>query len=125
SGQESYLACMEQLVAVVRNGAFLLSGQDSGVDNYKAKEEEKLGQLLKDYMIYLYTDKQYQKIILLSSVYFAIDALNQEILDICMKSYQKLGKKEEAKSFLKNYKRTYKMLTGEEYKGGEASSAKD
>jgi two-component SAPR family response regulator len=125
SGQESYLTCMEQLVAVVRNGAFLLSVQDSGVDNYKAKEEEKLGQLLKDYMIYLYTDKQYQKIILLSSVYFAIDALNQEILDICMKSYQKLGKKEEAKSFLKNYKRTHKMLTGEEYKGGEMQSGKE
>jgi lipopolysaccharide biosynthesis regulator YciM len=76
-------------------------------------------------MIYLYTDKQYQKIILLSSVYFAIDALNQEILDICMKSYQKLGKKEEAKSFLKNYKRTHKMLTGEEYKGGETQLGKE
>lgn len=123
SGQESYLTFMEQLIAIVRNGVFLLSVHDPGVDNYKSKEEEKLGQLLKDYINYLYGDKQYQKVILISSTYFGVEALNQEILDICIKSYHKLGKKEEAKSFLKNYKRTYKLLTGEEYKGGDSSSS--
>lgn len=123
AGQETYLTYMEQLVAIVRNGAFLLSVHDPGVDNYKSKEEEKLGQLFKDYILYLYTEKQYQKIILISPTFFAIDALNQEVLDICIKSYQKLGKKEEAKSFLKNYKRTYKLMTGEEYKGGDTSSS--
>jgi two-component SAPR family response regulator len=123
SGQESYLTHMEEIVAIVRNGAFLLSVHDPGVDNYKSKEEEKLGQLLKDYIIYLFADKQYQKIILISSTFFAVEALNEEILDVCIKSYNKLGKKEEAKSFLKNYKRTHKMLTGEEYKGGDVSSS--
>lgn len=125
SGHESYLACMEQLVAIVRNGMFLLSVNDTGIDNYKSKEEEKLGQLLKEYIIYLYGDKQYQKIILISSTFFAIEPLNGEILNICIKSYHKLGKKEEAKTFLKNYKRTHKMLTGEEYKEGDTASSRE
>ena len=114
--QEQYNALMDRLVAIVRNGIFLVSVQDSGIDNYKSQEEEKLGQLLSEYIINLYESKQYQKVILNVPTFFAVEPLNEKILDICIKSYSKLGKKEDAKTFLKNYKRTHKMLTGEEYK---------
>jgi hypothetical protein len=114
SDHESYPLLMEQFETIVRNGSFLVSVQDAGIDNYKSKEEEKLERLLKEYIIYLFGKKQYQKIILISATFFAIEPLNKEILDICVKSYNILGKKTEAKAFLKNYKRTYKMLMGEE-----------
>jgi two-component SAPR family response regulator len=113
---ESYPELMLQLAAIVRSGLFLLSVHDVGIDSYKSKEEEKLEQLLKEYIIYLYAEKQYQKIVLMSTTFFAVEPLNEEILNICIKSFNKLGKKEEAKAFLKNYKRTHKMLTGEEYR---------
>jgi two-component SAPR family response regulator len=116
AGIEPYPELMEQLVAIVRNGKFLFGIHDTGIENSKSKEEEKMTQLLKDYIIYLYREKQYQKIILISATFFTIEPLNEEILDICMKSYNKLGKKDRAKAFLKNYKRNYKTLTGEEYK---------
>jgi hypothetical protein len=115
---ESYPVLIEELVAIVRNGTFLLSVHDSGIDDKKAKEEEKLAQLLKEYIIYLYREKQYQKIILVAATFFAVEPLNEEVLNICIKSYNKLGKKDEAKIFLKNYKRNYKILTGEGYKSG-------
>jgi two-component SAPR family response regulator len=115
TNQEQYNALMEQLIAIVRNGIFLVNVQDVGIDDYKSKEEEKLEQLLGEYMARLYEDKQYQKIILNASTFFAFDPLNEKMLDICIKAYNKLGKKDEAKAFFKNYKRTYKMLTGEQY----------
>jgi two-component SAPR family response regulator len=116
AGRESYPLLMEQLHAIVRNGSFLLSIHDAGIDRYKSKEEEKLERLLKEYIFYLYKKKQYQKIISISATFFAIEPLNEEILNICIKTYDKLGKKEEAKTFLKNYKRTYHVMTGEKYK---------
>ncbi|MDR2626778.1 MAG: hypothetical protein LBC40_01950 [Dysgonamonadaceae bacterium] len=113
---ESYPLLMEQLCGIIRNGSFLLSIHDAGIDHYKSKEEEKLEHLLKEYIIYLYKEKQYQKIISISTTFFAIEPLNEEILNICIKAYNKLGKKEEAKTFLKNYKRTYNVMEGEKYK---------
>ena len=117
--QEQYNALMDQLIAIIRNEIFLVNVQDRGIDNYKSKEEEKLGQLLREHIIRLYDSKQYQKVILTASSFFSNDPLNEKILNICIKSYNKLGRNEEAKAFLKNYKRTYKMLTGEEYKGND------
>ena len=115
--QVHYNALMDQLVAVIHNGRFLLSVQDNTIDNYKSKEEEKLEQLLNDYIIHLFDEKQYRKIIWIVPIYFSIDPLNEKILNISIKSYNKLGKKEEAKSLFKNYKRTYKRQTGKEYRG--------
>lgn len=119
TGKDTYLISMEQLVEILRNGSFLFSVQDPGVDTYKSKEEEKLSLLLKDYFTYLFGDKQYAKVIQLAPTFFATDPLNEHILEMCIKSYQKLGKKEELKSFMKYYKRTHKMLTGEEFKEGK------
>ncbi|KAA6351953.1 hypothetical protein EZS27_000750 [termite gut metagenome] len=116
SNPESHPALMEQLIAIVRNGSFLFSVHDTGIDDYKFKEEEQLAQIIKEYIIYLYREKHYQKAILIAPVFFVVEPVNEEIVDICIKSYNKLGKKDEAKTFLKNYKRTHKMLTGEEYK---------
>jgi hypothetical protein len=113
---ELYPVLMEQIVDIVYSGMFLLGVHDAGIDDRKAKEEEKLAQLLKDYIIYLYKEKQYQKIALISATFFMVDPLNRNILNICIKSYEKLGKKSEAKALLKNYKRIYEMLTGETYK---------
>jgi two-component SAPR family response regulator len=115
--QESYASLMEQLIAIITHGHFLLNVQDTGIDDYKTKEEEKLEQLLREYIVHLYEGKQYQKIISRSSAYFAVELLNKDILDICIKAYHKQGKNEEAKTFLKNYMRTYKKFTGEDYKG--------
>jgi two-component SAPR family response regulator len=113
---ESYPALMERLVMILRNGTLLLSVHDLGIDEYKSKEEEKLVQLLKDYINYLYVEKQYQKIIFTAVIFFMQDPLNEEILNICISAYNKLGKNGDAKILFKNYKRTYKMLTGEEYR---------
>ena len=113
---KQYNEYMEQLVAIVGNGTFLANVQDRGIDDYKSDEEEKLGQILNDYIMRLYGEKQYRKVILTAPAFFAIEPLNDKILNICIKSYDKLGKKADAKAFLKNYKRTHKMMTGEEFK---------
>jgi two-component SAPR family response regulator len=112
--QKQYDVLMDQLIDIVYGRKFLVSIWESVMDNYKSKEEEKLENLLRNYMIRLYSDKQYRKVISTASTFFAIDPLDAEILNICIKSYEKLGRKEEAKAFLKNYNRTHKMLTGEE-----------
>ena len=114
---KQYNALMEQLIAVVSNGLFLANVQDKGIDDYKSDEKEKLGQLLRDYIIRQYEDKQYHKVILTAPAFFSVEPLNEKILYICIKSYGKLGINEDAKALLKNYKRTHKILTGEEYKG--------
>jgi len=118
--KERYNALMERLVAVVQNGIFLANVNDSGIDSYKSEEEEKIERILREYIIRLYDDKQYPKVIFTSSVFFTIIPLDEDILNICIKSYGKLGKKEDAQIFLKNYKRTHKMLTGEEYSAKNA-----
>ncbi|MDR1681761.1 MAG: hypothetical protein LBS25_00010 [Candidatus Symbiothrix sp.] len=110
----TYSVIMDECIAIIHRGLFLSNVQDAGVDGYKSKEEEKLEPLLREYILYLYGKKQYQKIISLSSTYFAIEPLNNDVLEICIKAYSKLGKKDEAKIFLKKYKRIYKQLTGEE-----------
>ena len=113
---EQYNSLIERIVAIVRNGVFLANVNNSGIDSYKSDEEERLERLLKEYIVRLYDDRQYRKIIQLAPAFFAIDPLNEDVLNICIKSYSKLGKKEDAKIFFENYKRTHKMLTGEEYK---------
>jgi two-component SAPR family response regulator len=115
SDQGSYPDLLEQVVALVKNGSFLSNVHDVGLDNYKAREEEKLEKLLREYVIYLYGEKQYQKVISISGTYFSVEPLNDEVFNICVKSFNKLGKKEEAKTFLNNYKRNHKILTGEDY----------
>lgn len=115
SDQGSYPDLLEQMVALVKNGSFLSNVHDVGLDNYKAREEEKLEKLLREYVVYLYGEKQYQKVISISGTYFSVEPLNDEVLNICVKSFNKLGKKEEAKTFLNNYKRNHKILTGEDY----------
>jgi two-component SAPR family response regulator len=115
SDPEQYPALMDRLTAVAGFGKFLVSVQDSGIDAYKSKEEEKLEQTFREYILRLYAEKQYRKVIGTAKAYFEIEALNAEILNICIKSYQKLGKKDAAKTFLKHYKQTYKKLMGEEY----------
>jgi two-component SAPR family response regulator len=117
---EAYPVLMEQLTAIMQNGTFLSDVHDAAIDDYKSKEEEKLIKQLRDYILYLYKEKQYPKINSVAAVFFQIDPLNEEILNICIKSYTKQGKKSEAKRLFKNYKRNYKNLTGEEYKGGDA-----
>ena len=117
SAQMSYPDLLEQLVTIVKNGSFLSNVHDAGLDKYKAREEEKLEKLLREYVVYLYEEKQYQKVISISTSYFSVEPLNDEILNICIKSFNKLGKKEEAKTFLNNYKRNHKILTGEDYVG--------
>ncbi|MHB9055962.1 MAG: hypothetical protein ACYC2P_07415 [Paludibacteraceae bacterium] len=111
-----YNSLMEQFVSIVGNGAFLQNVQDSAIENYKSKEEEKIEILIREYIYHLYGEKNYKKIISIASVYFTIEPLNDEVLDLCLKSYNKLGKKEEAKSFLSNYRKRHIMMTGVEYK---------
>jgi two-component SAPR family response regulator len=115
SDRKTYPLLMEQLHVVVRTGAFLSSVHDAGIDPYKSQEEEKLERLLKEYIHYLYMGKHYPQIIPIATTFFAVEPLNEEILNICLKAYDKAGKKEEAATFLKNYKRTYNLMTGEEY----------
>ena len=106
---------MEKLVAVLNNGAILLNVQDQAIDNFKSKEEEKLEIILRDYIKYLFEVRNYKKIIQISPSYFSVEPLNEEVLEICLKAYTKLGKRDEAKVLSNNYKKTYKMMTGEDY----------
>lgn len=114
--QDSYNDLMERLITILNNGAFLANIQDTGIDNFKSKEEDKIEQLLKSYISHLYREKQYQKVISVAPVFFMVEPLDDEVLDICLKSYKKMNKKQELKLFLKNYKKTYEMMTGEEFK---------
>lgn len=114
--QSDYDVIMEKIVDVIDNGVFLHNVQEAVIENYKSKEEERIEILLREYIIHLYKEKQYKRIIAIASTYFAVEPINGEILDLCLKSYAKTGKREEAKVFLNNYKKTYKLLTGEEFK---------
>jgi len=90
-----------------------LNLQEAWSDSFKAKEEEKLEELLRNYIVYLYENEQYNKLIVAAQTFFGIEPLNKEILDISIKSYQRIGKKEQAQVFFARYKETYKMLMGE------------
>ena len=113
---DSYKALMDKLITIVGNGALFLNLQETWIDSLKSKKEEELEALLRNYIIYLYENEQYNKLIATAQAFFNIEPINGEILDICMKSYQKLGKKEQAQGFLARYKETYKMMMGENYK---------
>jgi two-component SAPR family response regulator len=114
---DSYEALMDKLVSIIREGDLFLNLQEAWIDSFKSKEEEKLELLLWNHIFYLYENKQYSKVIAVAPAFFNIEPLNDEIVDICMKSYQKLRKKEQAQGFLARYKETYKMMMGENYKG--------
>ena len=114
---DAYETLMDKLLSIVSYGALFLNLQETWIDSIKSKEEEKLELLLRNYITYLYENEQYNKLISTAPAFFGIEPLNEEILDICMKSYQKLGKKEQAQAFFNRYKETYKMLMGKEYKG--------
>jgi len=105
---------MNKLYEVLGNGTFLSNVQESGIDPYKSSEEEKISKLLKEYIVTLYKEKKYHDIIKFSSLFFAHDPIDEEIFDICVKSYKKLGKNHEAKAFFKGYRKTYKQMTGED-----------
>ena len=113
---DSYEVLMDKLISVVSNGTMFLNLQEAWIDSFKSKEDENLELLLRNYIFYLYENEQYNKLIATAQAFFNIEPLNNEIMDICMKSYQKLGKKEQAQLFFTRYKETYKMLMGEEFK---------
>ena len=108
---------MNQINPIISKGPFLINCQDEVIEKYKSDEEEKLEIILREYIFNLNAEKDYKQIIQISSAYFAAEPINSEIMEICYRAYTKLGKKEEAKAFFNNYKKTYKMMTGEEYKG--------
>ena len=107
---------IDKLVSIVSNGALFFNLNEAWIDTFKLNMEDKLEQLLRNYIVYLYENKQYIKLISTSNAFFIIEPIDEEIFDLCMKSYQKTGKKEQAKVFLNRYKDTYKLLMGEEYK---------
>lgn len=112
----SYSELMEQLVEITANGLFLQNVQDNGIDQYKSLEEDRIEPLIRNYIHYLFEEKQFKRIVQIAPTYFAVEPLNDVILDICLKAYTKLGKRDEAKTFLTNYKKVHKLMTGEEYK---------
>ena len=113
---DAYEALIDKLVSIVSFGSLFLNLQETWIDSIKSKEEEKLEQLLRSYIIHLYETEQYNKLIATTPAFFNIEPINDEILDLCMKSYQRLGKKEQAQAFLARYKETYKMLMGKDFK---------
>lgn len=117
ASKETFLDLMNQINPIISKGPFLINCQDEVIEKYKSDEEEKLEIILREYIFNLNAEKDYKQIIQISSAYFAAEPINNEIMEICYRAYTKLGKKEEAKAFFNNYKKTYKMMTGEEYKG--------
>jgi len=113
--KNTYEVLMDRLALIISYGALFSHQQEAWFDSVKSKDEEKLELLLRDYIFYLYENEQYNKLITATSAFFNIEPVNNEILDLCMKSYQKLGKKEQAQAFFTRYKESYKILMGEEF----------
>ncbi|GAB1415397.1 hypothetical protein MASR2M117_08030 [Paludibacter sp.] len=116
SGDQGYFHdSMTSLYYVLNNGQFLLNVQDVCIDPHKSLLEEKISKLLKEYISTLYKEKRYQEVIKYSNLFFVHDPLDQEVCDMLIKSYKKTGKNDEAKAFMKAYKRSHLQLLGEDF----------
>lgn len=112
--QDDFSKLIDRILEMISKGSLLYNIQDDIVNDVKAVEEEKIELLLRKYVLSLFDNKEYRKIIQIAPSYFAVEPINNEIFEICIKSYNKLGKKDDAEKFKKNYKKIYKLMTGYE-----------
>ena len=116
SSVEAYKEQMDKLIFIHKKGGLFPNLKGNWLDDCKRDYENRFESILRNYIDSLEANKSFQDMIAASEVYFLIDPLNEEVMNMVLKAYYRLGKKEQASVFLDKFKRTYKELLGEEYK---------
>ena len=115
SSGEAHKEQMDKLIHIHKKGVLFPNMKGNWLDNCKRDYENKFESILKSYIHFLDSNKSYPELIAASEAYFVIDPLDKEIMNLTLKAYNKLGKKDQARIFFDKFKRTYKELLGEEY----------
>lgn len=107
---------MHQLLNILKRGAIFPGIQELWIDSFKREYENKAEKLLWNYITELYEHKKYTQLIGFSELYFIIDPLNEDIMNLCMKAFQKLGKTEQGMVLYNKFVSKFKDSMGEEPK---------
>lgn len=94
--EDTYDDLMMRLIAVISRGSFLNNIQDNEIDNLKSDENDRIKSILREHILNLFSERQYQKLISFTASYLVLDPLNEEVLKIYEKSYNKIRKNKEA-----------------------------
>ncbi len=113
---EQYNDNLNELLNLLKKGKLFPHLQEDWIDFYKSDLESKLEKILKQAILVLYNNKKYSRLVRLSEVYFVIDPLNEEILDISLKAFNKMKKTKQAEILYNRFVANYKESMGEEYK---------
>ncbi|MDR0573542.1 MAG: hypothetical protein LBG96_05845 [Tannerella sp.] len=104
---------MDLLLNVLKRGALFCGIQEFWIDTFKQEYENKVEKLLWNYILNLYEHKKYAQLIRFSDLYFIIDPLNEDIMNLCMKAFKKLGKTKQAMILYNKFVLKYKDSMGE------------
>ncbi len=104
-----------ELVEIIKRGKFLKLSDHSIFDTFKQEVEHKLEPVLSLEMEKCYTAKDYPMSIAFAEALFNIDPLNEEALNLMVKSLQKLKKTEEARIKYQAFAMEYYKTMGVEY----------
>ncbi|MCL2651569.1 MAG: hypothetical protein FWD60_11175 [Candidatus Azobacteroides sp.] len=107
---------MHELLLILKRGAIFPNLQESWLDIFKRDFENNIERILWDYITELYENKKYAQLIQYSDLYFIIDPLNEDIMNLCLKSFQKIGKSEQALVLYNKFVSNYRESMGEKPK---------
>lgn len=87
---------MYRFLQILKRGALFTGLQESWCDSFKQKYENNTEKILREYIMQLYENKKYMQLIRSSELYFMIDPLNEEVMNLCLKAFRKIGKTDQA-----------------------------
>lgn len=105
---------MSRLADILKRGALFPNLQENWIDSYKQEHENELERILWNYILSLYENKKYAKLIEYTGLYFIIDPLNENALRFCMHALHKTGKKDQAVLLYNKFFLNYVKVMGEE-----------
>jgi two-component SAPR family response regulator len=104
---------MARILQILRRGVLLPSLQERWSDAFKHDFEDIAERILLEYITQLFEKKLYSKFILFSELYLNIDPLNEDVMNLCLKAFQKIGKSEQALVLYNKFVANYRNLMGE------------
>lgn len=107
---------MHLLLHILKRGALFSSLQESWIDTFKREFENTTEKILREYIAELYKNRKYNQLIQFADLYFIIDPLDEEIMDLCLKSFQKIGKSDQALVLYNKFVSNYRDSMGEDPK---------
>lgn len=107
---------MHELLHILKRGALFPNLQESWIDAFKRNFENNAEKILRESILELYENKKYAQLIQYSELYFIIDPLNEEIMNLCLKAFQKIGKSDQALVLYNKFVSNYRDSMGEDPK---------